>query len=54
MNDYKCLVTLANQSTNITSHAEEILTSCLKDLLTRRLTTLKTGKEINLVKWNIS
>lgn len=46
-------MTLANQNTNITNHTEEILTS-LKDLLTRHLTTLKTGKEINLVKWNIT
>lgn len=47
-------MTLANQNTNITSHTKEILTSCLKDLLTRHLTTLKTGKEINLVNWNIT
>lgn len=52
--EWTCLVTLANQNTNITSHTEEILTSCLKDLLTQHLTTLKTGKEINLVNWNIT
>lgn len=54
MNEYKSFVTLANQNTNITRHTEEILTGCLKHLLTQRLTTLKTGKEINLVKWNIT
>lgn len=54
VNEYNYLVTPAKQNTNIISHTKEILTSCLKDLLTWHLTTLKTGKEINLVKWNIT
>lgn len=53
MNEHKACVTPTNQSTSITRHMEEILTSCLKHLLTR-CPTLKAGKEINLVKWNIT
>lgn len=34
VNEYNCLVTLAKQNTNVISHTKEILTSCLKDLLT--------------------